>query len=92
MIRKRVRGNESGLDERWRSVQVIPIRQFFQPMTVKYIFLFHNKLKYTFIRPIMGKFGHCSSKMVFYLEQGWLYSLTAAGRKDLQYRSFTHLG
>ena len=29
---------------------------------------------------------------VSYLEQCWLYSLTAAGRKDLRYRSFTHLG
>ena len=26
------------------------------------------------------------------MEQCWLYSLTAAGRKDLRYLSFTHLG
>ena len=31
-------------------------------------------------------------RSIDYWEQCWLYSLTAAGRKDLRYLSFTHFG
>ena len=36
--------------------------------------------------------AQCRVQGKVYMEQCWLYSLTAAGRKDLQYLSFTHLG
>ena len=34
----------------------------------------------------------CRVQAEVYREQRWLYSLTAAGRKDLRYLSFSHLG
>ena len=36
--------------------------------------------------------AQCRIQGEVYMEQCWLYSLTAAGRKDRRYLSFTHLG
>ena len=36
--------------------------------------------------------AQCSVQSEVYMEQCWLCSLTAAGRKDQRYLSFTHLG
>ena len=36
--------------------------------------------------------AQCRVQNEVYMEQCWLYSLTAAGGKDLRFLSFTHLG
>ena len=44
------------------------------------------------IRPNQKLALYCTVQSEVFREQCWLYSLTAAGRKDLRYLSFTHLG